>query len=157
MGALSYRDASCRLSLAQAVEQFYAGQPRLARPASAGADREVLGSHDAVHVMFGLGTRLRDEMAADLAAVLATDVGLRRYAGCLAASPEARAQTRDALTHPLGLLLATVGVVPVGVRLVWRAARRRPRWPWQVPAVLLDRPLRELRVRYAIPVLAPRR
>lgn len=118
-GLFVYQQRSCRLSLDEAMAVFY-GQPGVARPETSDTDPEVLRSHGACHVVFGLGTGLRDEMAADLVAVLATDVGLCRYLAYLSASPEARAQARDALTHPARTLLAAGAVVPSPC--VWRGA-----------------------------------
>lgn len=117
----------------------------------------MLRSHDASHVVFGLGTSLRDEIAADFVALLATDVGLGCYVRCVFLSPEGRAQTRAALGHPLALLLAGGRATPLALRLIWRALRRRPRWPWRISDELFERPLCELRARFGIPLLGPPR
>ena len=61
-----YQEQRCSLTLGAALEEYFRGHPGLLREQEMDPESAALfRSHDVCHVVFGLDTRLQDEVLAD--------------------------------------------------------------------------------------------
>jgi hypothetical protein len=147
-----YQEQTSRQTLAEGLEEYYAlNLGKVRRPEELAPDSAALfRSHDICHVVFGLTTSMLDETLVDVRSVLATDVGLARYAAYLNSDPEAKA-----IFQALGwrrALALSVAVVPRALRALGERLRMRKAWPWSPPPAFLQRPLCDLRTEFRIRV-----
>jgi len=146
---MSFEDQDCPQTLAEAIAEYYAANPGLARGRGLSPEaQDFFRCHDAAHVVFGCSTALDDEAAVKIASIFGTTEGLRVLRGYrLHESLQIYRQI------PLGAILASIArsvlVVP---RTLLRCLRPRARWPWAAFDQYLDVPLREIRERFGISV-----
>ncbi len=137
------------MTLAQGLAEYFEANPGLTRGDSLpSAAKQFFSCHDVVHVVYGCGTSLPDELVVKIASVVGTTGGfgmLRGYA--LHASFEIYRQLP--LLAILQTLLVAIWLVP---RTVWCCLHQRRRWPWDGSSGWLQTPLCDLRRAFGIRV-----
>jgi hypothetical protein len=137
-------------TLAEALAEYYAANPELKRGDVLSPDaRAFFRSHDVVHVVYGCGTSMPDEAVVKLASLFGTSGGfsiLRGYR--LHESVDIYRRL------PLGSTIIALLTSPyIIVRMLWRCARQRAKWPWSNHEQYMQTPLRELRAQFGIEVV----
>lgn len=152
-------------TLAAGIAEYHSANPGLARALSSGLAHALdsvlkpqiemtaeaqafFRAHDAVHVVFGCGTNLDDELVVKLSSLFGTTGGfavLRGYRLHESFRIYRRLHHRDVL-HAL---LHSFYLVP---RTVFRSLRQRGKWPWHDFERYADVPLREIRSEFGIRV-----
>lgn len=142
-----FQSASTRQSLADGLAEYFAANPGLVRGAQLPeAAKAFFTSHDAVHVLFGCGTSLPDELVVKVASVFGTTAGFSALRGYrLHESFDIYARLWP------GAIALTVLLAPsLVVRTIWRCTRQRNKWPWSKFEGYLNTPLTDLRARFGI-------
>lgn len=144
-----FQQQDSSLTLAQGLAEYFAANPALLDGRSASAEaRYFFRCHDAVHVVYGCGTSLPDEMIVKIASVFGTSAGraaLRGYR--LHESRQIYRELR--LLDVLGTTLRSVGLAP---RTIMRCRRQSAKWPWDQFDRFLDAPLGKTRGEFGIQV-----
>jgi ubiquinone biosynthesis protein Coq4 len=150
-GRFQYQRQDANLTLRQALEEYRRGYPGLLQVGDLDqASAALFLAHDLCHVVFGLDTKITDEVLADACAVCCTDVGVRRYLTYLRSSPAARAIFRQVGGFQSAQSL--IRALPRVLRVAWRGWRMKKKWPWHRSAAYLDVPLSDLREEFGIRV-----
>ncbi len=145
----TYELQDSRQTLAEAITEYYAANPRLAKVRSMSPEaQQFFRCHDAAHVVFGCSVALDDEAVVKIASMLGTTAGLGVLKGYrLHESVQIYKQL------PLGAVLKSIAHSAVIVPCtVLRCLRQRSRWPWAEFEQYLTVPLRELRREFGIKV-----
>jgi hypothetical protein len=136
-------------TLAEAVAEYYAANPGLARVRNMSPEAQgFFRSHDVAHVVFGCSTALDDEAVVKISSILGTTAGLGVLRGY-------RRQESIEIYKQLGLgevlrsIARSVAIVP---RTAFRCLRQRSRWPWTGFEDYLDVSLRDIRQQFGIKV-----
>ena len=136
------------LLLQHAIEAFRAEHGLQARFAtmSANAQRHYEW-HDMVHVLFGLGTSMREEAQADGWTYFGTDIASTQWTE-FDELPEEMALVKELGTWAItrGYLLA----IPDYLTIAWRARRLERKWPWSDNDAYRSCPVGELRREFGI-------
>jgi hypothetical protein len=147
-----YQHPDTRLTLREGLAQFRAANGLAAKVAAARAPaRALMDRHDALHVVFGLDTSLRQEALVDLWTVFGTTARLKDMIDYL------RLPEEQAILAEIGywrVAATIVQAIPDAFRVAWAARRLIKKWPWQEQDALLDRGLDELRREFGVPLLA---
>jgi ubiquinone biosynthesis protein Coq4 len=146
---MSFEDQDSPQTLAEAIAEYYAANPGLARGRGLSPEAQhFFRCHDAAHVVFGCGTALDDEAAVKIASIFGTTEGLRVLRG-YRLHESLQIYRQIPLGAALGAIARSVLVVP---RALLRCLRQRARWPWAAFDQYLDVPLRDIRERFGITV-----
>jgi hypothetical protein len=147
-----YQHPDTRLTLREGLAQFRAANGLTAKVAAARAPaRALMDRHDALHVVFGLDTSLRQEALVDLWTVFGTTARLNDMIEYL------RLPEEQAILAEIGYWrvdATIVQAIPDAFRVAWAARRLTKKWPWQEHDALLDRGLDELRREFGVPLVA---
>ena len=147
-----YQDQDCPMTLCEGLREYYAGHPGLLQPDRMEADAaRFFRSHDACHALFGLDTTLVDEGLADLWTLLATSVGVRRYAHYLRTNPAAKQITKE--IGLLRVLRTTMQIIPFAITVFLRSRKMTGKWPWNSEDSYLNQPLNVIRNEFNIRIL----
>lgn len=136
-------------SLADGLAEYHRSNPALARDRDlSAAAQSFFHHHDLVHVVYGCGLSLNDELIVKLSSVFGTTGGfgvLRGYRLIESVQIYRTLGARDILST----LLQSMILVP---RTILRCLRQHKRWPWDDAERFMQTSLRELRREYGIVV-----
>ncbi len=144
-----YQHQACRMTLAQGIAEYRAGNPHLLQDRGISPEaRAFFLSHDTAHVVFGCDTTLADEAAVKIASLFGTTAGfgvLRGYR--LHESIRLYRQLRV-----VDILTTAVRAIVIVPRTTLRCRAQSKRWPWADFEPYMQTPLAELRDEFGIKV-----
>lgn len=149
-----YQRQDSTLTLREGLEAYFAENPQLLDPDTIeGKAAELFRCHDAVHVVFGTNTEIRQEAMTDTWSMFGTDIPWREFIAYLN-EPAAIGVVND-----IGwgtALWESVKAVPAVIEVVRRGRRMTKKWPWYGHEAYLDVPLASIREEFGIEVFQPR-
>jgi hypothetical protein len=149
--SLRYTSQTSPQTLREGLLEYYERNPALLDPAHMTPEAaELFRQHDAAHVVFGCDTSLRGETLIDTWTIFGSAIGLRGYLAYLRLSEVNQVFAQAGALRIATELLRSLGDV---LRVAWRGARLRRKWPWQGFADQLDRPLAEIREHHGIRIV----
>jgi hypothetical protein len=149
--SLRYTSQTSPQTLREGLAEYYERNPALLDPAHMTPEAaELFRQHDAAHVVFGCDTSLRGETLIDTWTIFGSAIGLRGYLAYLKLPQVNQLFAEAGFLGITGELLRCLGDV---LRVAWRGARLRRKWPWRAYAGQLDRPLAEIREQHGIRVV----
>lgn len=147
----SYAAQDCALTLREGLAEHYRRNSALLDPQEM---QEPMATfflrHDCVHVVYGLTTRLEDEVMADSVTIFGVDISTRQYAKALAA-PEVMALLKGISVWDFAK--ASLKALPRLWRAFWASRKQRKPWRWAVDDETLDTPINALRQAHGITVV----
>ncbi len=149
----AYQQPDATMTLREGLAEYFESNPELEDPEAfedpeAG---ELFACHDAVHIVFGTNTEIKQEAMTDMWAMWGTDVGWRRYMAYL--KQPAATDILKKIGRELGwwhVIRESFGALPYIWRVRKYAKRMHKRWPFHDWKAQLDRPLAEIRAEYGI-------
>ena len=148
-----YKSQDCALTLAQALDEFYARNPDAIRNTGSSLKDNFFRAHDTIHVVFGCDTTIRDEVLADFWTIFGSDLGVRNYLKFLKPLQD----DLTAIVSQAGrgaLFVQTLKALPLVPLVYWRTRKMRRKWHWGANETLAERPLGALRKELNICVIA---
>jgi hypothetical protein len=144
----AYTRPDCAMTLREGLAEHYRRNSALLDPVGM---QEPMATffrrHDCVHVIFGLTTRLQDEVLADACTVFGVDISTWQYARALR-TPEVQALLKSV---PVGaVVIASVLALPRVWRAFWLSRQQTKAWRWAVDDDTLDTPIDALRQQHGI-------
>lgn len=135
------------MTLAEGLAEYYAQNPFLKRGDTLGEDAaEFFRCHDAVHVVYGCGTSLRDELKVKLSSIFGTTGGLSVLRG-YALHDSMEIYKKISLADIVTTSVASIWISPVTIA---RCLRQRKRWPWSRFDAMLNASLRDIRGEFRV-------
>ena len=153
-----YQHANSTQTLREGLDEYFSSNPELLSPEDLDNPEAatLFACHDAVHVVFGTNTDIKQEAMTDMWAVWGTDVGWKKYFGYLN-QPEPKAVLKD-IAKDFGfwhLVRESFGSIPYVWRVRKHAKRMDKRWPFFTWDQHMDRRLDELRSEYGVQLVDP--
>jgi len=143
----SFQHRNARMTLAEGLAEYYSQNPFLKRGSELGDEAAAFfRCHDAVHVVYGCGTSLRDELKVKLSSILGTTGGLSVLRG-YALHDSMEIYKKIPLAAILATLFAAIWIVPITVT---RCLRQRKRWSWSGFDGMMKVPLHDIREDFCI-------
>lgn len=148
----SYQEQDSDLSFAEGLAEYYAAYPELKRGRDlAPAAADFFRCHDAVHVIYGCDTSLKQEAVVKLSSFAGTSEGLGVMKGY--ALYDSLDIYRSLSPAEIG---ATIAAAPLLIpRVLMRCSRQTRKWPWRDFETFLSEPLSETRRAFGITVWLP--
>lgn len=145
----AFQQQTSRQTLEEGIAEYHQTNPGLAKGRALSAEaQEFFRCHDAVHVVFGCGTTLNDELVVKISSIFGTSRGIGVLRGYrLHESVEIYKQLR--VLDVLRSIAQSVFLVP---RTMVRCIRQRRRWLWENFNTYARLPLLEIRREFGIRV-----
>lgn len=151
LATLEYTNPESRLTLREALAEYYRSNPNLLDPAGMPDDAGTLfRQHDAGHVFFGCDTSLRGEVLIDSWTIFATSIGLRGY---LEYFRYPQVNQVFAETGYFRIAIGSLRCLPDVARVAMRSRKMSQPWPWRDYEDFLDSRLCDMRAEYGVRVL----
>ncbi len=147
MSSLEYQRQRSQLTLREGLAEYFSVYDKfLSTRISSPEAKEFFRCHDVVHVVFGCGLSLDQEMAVKVSSVFGTTGGFRVLKGY--ALPESY-EIYEEISIPDGIKIAakTLFIVP---KILWRCIRMAKRWPWAEFDQFFDHKLTDIRDQFRI-------
>ncbi len=146
---LKYQQIETEMTLEQGIKELrdFEGPTGDTSIAMGAQLAHVMAAHDAVHVLFGCSTNMKDEALAHFVMILGTDVTLADMRG-VAKSKEHKSVVGK---HSKLEIAKVILGAPVDLVKVLKLKRKmKTKWPWHGYADYLNRPINEIRKDFGI-------
>ncbi len=152
----SYKKQNCSLTLQEGLDEYYESSDPMIKEY---ADKygSFLVNHDLTHVIFGLGTSLREESMLDTWTLWATDITWKQIYE-YSFNKDLRQLTKDLVSDIGGWFVVLKGVlkaIPSKIKIIFtRVPAVKKKWPYDgVTQKMLSQPIVNLRKEYGIKIL----
>ncbi|MEM7082648.1 MAG: hypothetical protein AAF465_07935 [Pseudomonadota bacterium] len=147
---LNYQNQCSALTLAEGLKEFESAFQAVGVPRDAGeVARQFFRYHDIVHVVFGAGVSLEDELVVKMVSLMGTTEGWRVLKGYR--SDEAK--SLYSVLPASQVVRAVLCSVPLTLSAAWRCWRMKQKWPWRDHEVYLTMSLDVIRRQFGIRVV----
>lgn len=153
-----YQDPASTMTLREGLDEYFSSNPELVDPATMENPEAaaLFSCHDAVHVVFGTNTDIKQEAMTDMWAIWGSDVGWRRYFGYLN-QPEPKAVLKQ-IARDFGywhVIRESFAAIPYVWRVRKHAKRMHQPWPFYAWEQHLDRRLCDIRRELGVELVEP--
>ena len=152
----SYKKQNCSLTLQEGLDEYYESSDPMIKEY---ADKygSFLVNHDLTHVIFGLGTSLKEESMLDTWTLWATDITWKQIYE-YSFNKDLRQLTKDLVSDIGGWFVVLKGVfkaIPFKIKIIFtRVPKVKKKWPYDgVTQKMLSQPIVNLRKEYGIKIL----
>ena len=152
----SYKKQNCSLTLQEGLDEYYESSDPMIKEY---ADKygSFLVNHDLTHVIFGLGTSLKEESMLDTCTLWATDITWKQIYE-YSFNKDLRQLTKDLVSDIGGWFVVLKGVlkaIPFKIKIIFtRVPEVKKKWPYDgVTQKMLSQPIVNLRKEYGIKIL----
>ena len=152
----SYKKQNCSLTLQEGLDDYYKSSDPMIKEY---ADKygSFLVNHDLTHVIFGLGTSLKEESMLDTWTLWATDITWKQIYE-YSFNKDLRQLTKDLVSDIGGWFVVLKGVlkaIPFKIKIIFtRVPGVKKKWPYDgVTQKMLSQPIVNLRKEYGIKIL----
>tara|TARA_Y100000994_G_scaffold248690_1_gene257247 strand:- start:952 stop:1422 length:471 start_codon:yes stop_codon:yes gene_type:complete len=153
----TYKKQNCSLTLKEGLSEYYESSDPLIKEY---ADKygSFLVNHDLTHVIFGLGTSLKEESMLDTWTLWATDITWKQIYE-YAINKDLRDLTKELVSDIGGWFVVLKGVlkaIPLKLKIIFlRVPKVKKKWPYDsVTEQMLNEPIIKLREEYGIKILS---
>ena len=146
-----YLRQNCSLTLTEGLNEFYSINPQLNLKFSNSEASDLIKNHDAIHVVFGCTTELKDEVLADCWTIFGTKFSLKEYVSLLKMDEIKEIVMQPGIPATIG---AFVVATPKILRLIFIARGMTKKWDLSDRDRYLDTPLNVIREEFNIKVLS---
>ena len=151
-----YRYQDCKLTLREGLEEYYTSNPPKIKEY---ADKygDFLISHDLTHVIFGLGTSIKEESMLDTWTIWGTNITWKKIFE-YSFNKELRELTKELVRDIGGWFVVSKAVfnaIPLKLKIIFkRIPKIKKKWPFEnVTEEMLSTSIEDLRKEYGIKVL----
>ena len=152
----TYKKQNCSLTLQEGLDEYYESSDPMIKEY---ADKygSFLVNHDLTHVIFGLGTSLKEESMLDTWTLWATDITWKQIYE-YSFNKDLRQLTKDLVSDIGGWFVVLKGVlkaIPSKIKIIFtRVPEVKKKWPNDgVTQKMLSQPIVNLRKEYGIKIL----
>lgn len=146
---LKYQQVEANMTLEQGIKELrdFEGPEGDTSIAMGPQMAHVMAAHDAVHVVFGCSTDMKDEALAHFVMILGTNVTLAD----MRAVAKSREHKNVVSKHSKFEIAKVVLGAPIDLLKVLKLKRRmKAKWPWHGYADYLSRPINDIRREFGI-------
>lgn len=153
----TYKKQNCSLTLKEGLNEYYESSDPIIKEY---ADKygSFLVNHDLTHVVFGLGTSLKEESMLDTWTLWATDITWKQIYE-YSFNKDLWNLTKELVSDIGGWFIVLKGVfktIPLKLKIIFiRVPKVKKKWPYDnVTEQMLNKPITELREEYGIKILS---